>query len=1026
MNIGNFSVKNPVLLNILMVAILVIGFVSFMKLPRELETDVSFSWAFIIFPYPGVSAEEIEKNIIVKVEDEISDIDKIDKINSICSEGQGFVQVQFEDDISKEDFNRLFQELRTEIGNVSLPDGALDPIIDDFTTADFVPIIRVVLKGDADPIVMNDVSRDLQDKLLDIDNVSKAQIVGGQDREIWIEVDGKMMEAKHISLDEIANSLTYKNMNIPGGEVKTKDTNYILRTVGESEKIDDFKNVIVRRTEGQGTITIGDLAKINSGLADGNFDSRFNGEKAISILISKNSKGNSITIVDQIEKLTEEYKKTLPEGIKLELSNNTTWMIKDTLSTLGSNSMMGFGMLVFILFVFIGWRSSLITALGIPIAFAITFIFMEYIGETINSSSLFALVLVLGMIVDHAIVIIENSYRYRQSGMSAHDAAIKGVNEVVWPVLAATGTTIAAFLPLMLLPGIMGKFMRVIPIVVSLALVASTLEALFFLPSHFADWGGKKARKETGNFKKLQNIFIKILKPLYRHRYITFILTILVIISSLSLLGMVRKNLFEGEAMSLMLIDIELPTGTSRERTNEVAKKFEEILLPMIGNGEIVSVSTNVGFMEGETEWKTQSNVAQISIALEEIKKGRKRSVIEVLEDVKAKCSHIPGAEIVKYRRVENGPPVDKPVTFKVLGDNYSDMLIVTEGLKQILNDYEELYNIDDNYDEGAQELKVKVNEVRAIEYGLTPAQIGMYLRGCFDGITATKFFDNDEEIDVIVKLSSDSRNEVADITQLKIPSPTGVMVPFNNICSLEKTKGISSIKREDKERGITVTADSKDQTRSQEINKRIEDEFNSKFKKLYPSVKLNMSGAFAEFNNVLVDIVRLLGVGLFLMYVILGAQFKSYVQPFIMMLTIPFAFTGCILYLILADASLSIVVLYAVVALAGIAVNDAIVLISFINNQRRSGIEVTEAVLSGAATRLRPIILTSVTTMAGLVPMALELGGSSGVWAPMASTIVFGLLFSTVGTLFIIPCVYGILNDITSLFGFNMKLEGE
>lgn len=301
-----------------------------------------------------------------------------------------------------------------------------------------------------------------------------------------------------------------------------------------------------------------------------------------------------------------------------------------------------------------------------------------------------------------------------------------------------------------------------------------------------------------------------------------------------------------------------------------------------------------------------------------------------------------------------------------------------------------------------------------------------MYIRAGFEGVKATVFYDEDEEIDVLVKFAKDGRDSISDIEMMKIPTPSGVLVPFSTVAEIERVSGIGAIRRQQRSREITITADAIDQSRVGEISKRIEREFKENFKPLYPELSINMEGAFAEFNTLLADIVRLLGIGIFLMYIFLGTQFKSYIQPFIMLLTIPFAFTGCVLYLVISGTSLSIVVLYAVVALAGIAVNDAIVLISFINAQRRAGMETKEAIVSGATMRLRPIILTSVTTMGGLVPMALNIGGSSGIWGPMASTIIFGLLFSTLGTLIVIPCAYGILDDITKKLGFKMKLEGE
>lgn len=1026
MNIGKFSVTNPVLVDILMVSILLLGIFSFIRLPRELMSDVAFSWVFIAVPYPGVSAEEIEKNVTIKIEEEISDVDRLKRISSITRDGVCFVQVEFEDEISKNEFARLYQDVRVEFDKVTLPDGTMDPWIDDFTTSDFMPIISAVLIGDVDVATMNKTARTLREKLLDVEDVSKVEIVGGREREIWIEADRDKMEAYGISLDQIINALKYRNLNVPGGTLEYGNRSYLLRTLGEMQKTSDFGKVIVHRRPGQGSISVSDVATINSGYAKSAYDMRFNSDKALSLVISKKIKGNSLRVVDNVKKAVEEFQKSLPKTISLTLSNDTTFLIRDTLSTLGWNSLIGFVLLILVLFIFIGVRNSLITALGIPITFAITFIFMEMYGETLNGNSLFALVLVLGMIVDHAIVIIENSYRHRQLGLSASESAITGTNEVIKPVIAATGTTIAAFLPLMLLPGIMGKFMRIIPMVVALALTASTLEALIFLPCHFVEWGGKVKEKGKGFFGRWQNSFKSLLSKFYKRRWLTLLLTIITIAVTGALFPLVKQDLFAEEEWSQFFIDIKLPIGTPRYVTDEVTQRFEERLKPLVGNGEIVSLSSTVGFCITETEWLTASNYSQVTVDVTERKEGRERPISAIIDDFKQLCADIPGAESVHYRKLSSGPPMDKPITFRLLGDNYDDMASITSDLKKILEEYPELYNIEDNYDKGFPELRIIINEERARELGLSVGQIGLYLRNCFDGAKTTVFFDEDEEIDVIVKFAEKYRSSIEDILNLKFPTPDGRLIPFSTVCKLERSTGIGNIRRYEEKREITISADAEDKTRIRSIMDRIEKTFNEKYKNLYADITLKMGGEFAEFNLLLMDIGRLFSVGLFLMFVILGAQFKSFIQPFIMIFAIPFAFVGCILFLILSRTPLSIVVLFAGVALAGICVNDSIVLISFINSLRRKGIETMEAILEGATVRLRPIILTSVTTIGGLTPMAIGLGGRSETWAPMASTIIFGLFFSTVGTLFIIPCVYGIINDITGFFGKKMRAEGE
>lgn len=1035
MNIGKFSVSNPVLVNIAMIAILVMGYISLSRLPREAMSNVDFSWVFMAVPYPGATAEEVEKSVTIPIEEEVSDIDHIKRISSESSQGVAFVSVEFEDDISRSDFLRLFQDVRTEFDKVELPDGTMEPWVEEFSTADFMPIITLNLKGEVGDETINRTARELREKILDIDNVSKVEIVGGREREVWVEVDRDRLEALGLSLDEVINALKYRNLNVPGGVLEEQTRRYLLQTLGEIDDYREFSEVIVRRRPGMGSVKVGDIATVNRGMAPTVHDVRFNGEKAISLNISKKQQGNSIRIVNQVQETVDEFSKSLPPGLSVHYFNDTSLLIREVVDVLSKNALMGFFTLVLVLLIFIGVRNSIITALGIPITFAITFMFMEAYGESLNGNSLFALVMVLGMIVDHAIVIIENAYRHRQMGLSARDAAIVGTNEVIKPVVSGTLTTVAAFLPMMLLPGIMGKFMRIIPMVVCLALAASTLEALIFLPSHFADWGTKAKEMKEGFIGRWQGSFRRLVAVVFRHRYLTLFATLFAIVVSAGLGTQIKQDLYGGEEFTMFFVDLELPIGTPRSVTNRVASRFEERLLPLIGNGEIHSITTQVGFMAADDDWVTNSNVAQITVDVVERKEGRERPIRRIMDDIKAMCSDIPGADVVNYRMVNNGPPADPPVTFRVQGESYDDMVAVANEYVEMLEQYESdsgLYNIAHDYQRGYPELRIAINEERAAELGLNAGLIGLYIRNSFDGAEATSYFEEDDELDVIVKWAEPYRASVNDVLQMKFPAPAADggaprMVPFSTVASIERGRGIAEIKRGDRKREVTVTAESYDKDfAARTVMPKVQEAWEQRYKKTYPRLSLEVGGEFAEFGKVVSDLLRLLGVGLFLMYVILGAQFKSFFQPLIIGTAISFAFVGCVLFLVISGTPLSIVVMFAGVALTGICVNDSIVLISFINGLRRRGVPTHRAVVEGCGVRLRPIILTSVTTIGGLFPMAIGLGGRSDIWAPMASTIMFGLLFSTVGTLLVIPCLYGIFDDMAVKFGFTMRLEGE
>lgn len=1062
MNIGKFSLKNSVLMNILMGTIILMGLLAFFKLPKEESSDISFSWFFVRTIYPGVSAEDIEKSITVKIEDELQDIERVKRITSKTSEGSSFIQVEFEDGLPKGLLRKLMQDVRNDVDKVKLPDGAEIVYMDEFTMSDFMPIVSVTASSNASTEWVNEVVKDLQKDILRVQNVSKADIIGGQEREVWAQLDRDKLIALGLSPNEVISAIEYRHLNVPAGVVEGK-SNFTARTAGELSEIVHLDSVIVRTVKDEGVVRLSDVASINGGMAKAETEMRQNGNPGVSLNISKTKSGNAIEIVDEIREIVNEYQERYDGDIDFVISGDTTVRIKDILGSLGSNSIVGIILLFITLFLFLGVRNSLIVSLGIPVTFGLTFIFLDTMGYSLSSASTFALVLVLGMIVDHAIVIIENIYRHRQEGKDIEDAVEAGTNEVVIPVIAATATTIAAFLPLILLPGVMGAFMRIIPLVVTLALIASTFEALFFIPVHFAEWGSR-VRGDSKFFVWLKRVFKNVVTPLYEHRWKTVIVSLIIIIGSFALGGKaITVALFDSDVLPQFTINISLPMGSSREDVNNVIQRYEKVLLDSLGNGEIKTVNSYIGFMETETEWLTEDNVGQVKVFLEDGGKTLKREKVqEICDRYKDLCSGIPGADEISYQIVKAGPPVDKPISLRILGQDIDDMVALTDSLKllierippEVVQDqidsasaFDKLiwkyfpdkkpnpekapipYNIEDNFNRNTPEFVISVDERRAADLGLSVAEIGMFFRTAVEGQIAATFFDDGEDIDILVKFAEGEIRNSNDFEELLIPTADGRQVPFSTVCKVKEQDGIVKIEHYKGERAIKVVADMNDEDKAlaKAINEKIGEYYKENLQGLFPGIALSMEGEFEEFNRVIQDIVGLMFVAIFLLYIILGTQFKSYVQPFIMFATIPFAVVGVILFMVVSGTYFTMAVMYSAVALIGISVNDSIVLISFINHNRRvNGMNTEEAVINAAVTRLRPIILTSVTTMGGLIPLAVGIGGYSPVWGPMASTIIFGLFFSTAGTLLIIPCAYGIIDAIMNKMGLKMKLEGE
>jgi len=1015
-SIGRFSVTKPVLVNILMITVLTLGILSLVRLPQEQFAEIPFFWVNVIVPYPGVGAEDLESSVTIPVENAFQGIEKLKKISSTTSEGLSVVRVEFDDGISKQEFRSLYQDAQTRFSQVALPDGILTPIVDDFSSADFLPVIEVVISGNLPYEDLRGQAVALKNKILKVKDVSDVELLGLPDRQIMVNLDSSRLISLGLTVNEVVRAIGDQNSAIPSGTLSTDSREYLLRTLGSIKSIADFESVIVRRSAtSEGVVRVSDVAQVVDGFDPDSSLARFNGNPSVNLRVTKVVKGSSVAVVDGVTKIVEEARLKNSSGAKLTLFNDSTVQIESSLSVLSSNALMGLFLLVLILWLFIGLRNALITALGIPVTFALTFLVLDLLGETINTNTLFGLVLVLGLIVDHAIVIIENSYRLQSNGMLRHDAAIEGSNQVIWPVIAATATTVAAFLPLMLLPGTIGKFLRVIPLTVTIALIVSTGEALFFLPSHYAEWGPRekskrKRKREPGAwFDPIQHGYGRLLAKFYRFKGLILLLAHALTIGVFSLVGMLKQDLFSAEDYSYFNIEIITPRGTSLEETNRIVGQYEKVLLDKVGNGEILSISTKIGTLgSGEAN----STKAQITVDLAEMGEGRIRGINEVITEVQNETFYISGAEQVFFRKAQNGPPTADPLSFRFSGDDYKQLIDGSNAIINLLNSIDGVSNVESDFIAGSPELRIRLNQERASALGVKVQSVGSYIRARFDSIPAGLYFEKNEQIDIVVRFTSSDSKRYENLEQLLIPTDDGRLVPLSSVATIELDNSLGTIRRVEGKREITVTANAIDSLDLKQVNEQVKQLWQQSLTERYPDVAFSIGGEFDDFSNLIFDILRVFVLGIFLMYLILGTQFNSYSQPILILFSVPFAFIGVVLYLFVSGTPLSTTVIYSAVALAGIAVNDAIVLISFINELRSDGKGVSEAIGEAAQTRLRPIILTSLTTIVGLLPTAIGVGGFSVVWAPMASTIIFGLLFSTLTALFIIPMLYGTIYD--------------
>jgi multidrug efflux pump len=1017
-SIFTFSARNPVFVNMVMIAIVVLGLQSFMTLPREIQSEINFNWIFIITVYPGASSEEIEKLITIPIEDEISDVEDIDILSSFSSENTSFISVKFVD-MRQSLFDKRFNDLRVELDKVKdLPEDAENPTIFQLNTSTFLPALNVVLSGDIPEEEMKRIAEDLKKRILDLEDVSKIEVAGIRDRQIWIEVDPAKVSASQVALLQLADAVRAKNLNLPGGRIKSGATEYVVRTIGELKNAEDISRVTIFNNPQTGKVTLGDLARVRDTFEERSTVSRFDGENSVTLSISKKAKGNAIRLSDQTKKIVEEFRSRLPARASITVTSDYSVSIKEILQKLEANAAMGFILVVILLYVLLGARNAIFAGIGIPVTLLSAFFFMKVYGESFNGNSLFGLVLVLGMLVDDAVVIVENCYRYMQKGYSPFEAVRIGAPEVAIPVLASVLTTMAAFLPLMLMPGIMGAFMRIIPIVVCLALAASLFEAFFILPAHIAHWG----RPQSGGLKRvdrfftsLKNRYARLLVKILRKRYLVAALVLLLALLSAAMVPLVGIEMFPQEDISLFLINIRMPVGTNLQATDDVVRRVEQMCLNL-PKQELESVVGNVGILQHEEGIDVETNVGQVTVDLTPDRE-RRRTVEDIITELRTQSERIPGPASIDFTKISGGPPTGSPVELRVKGKYLDTLEVVADRVKDELRTMPGVYDVRDDFTPGKEEMKVIVDEEKAAALGLETYTIARTIRTALAGDEISEIMDGDEEVKVVLKLPEDWRQDMTNLQGLMIKNHEGKPVALKNVTDFAITRSYAEIYRFQRDRAITIRANvNKRETSAVKVNQELAARF-ANIRAQYRGYSLDFRGEFEEFKRAFSSLGRLFIVGILLIFVILGAQFRSWLQPLVVIITVPFAFIGATFGLLVTGYPFSVISLFGMVGLAGVAVNSAIVLIDFINKTREKGTGPWLAIIISAKVRLRPILLTSTTTIFGLLPMAVGLGGKSPTWQPLASTLVWGLSVGTCLTLFVIPAVYGIYLDVTKRF---------
>jgi len=1022
MSIPKFSTEQPVFVNLFMILMLVVGVIAFISIPKEEWPEVPVNTVAIKTFYPGASPEEIEALITKPIEDEVCNVEDVWYVASFTSEGRSTVNVYFDPDIK--DYYRKLQEVQTEVNKVNnLPVGAEDPEVEDYSIP--FQLITIGIVGDGAEKEITKIAEDLSSELKKIYGVKDAELAGERDREIWVEVDPDRLESYGLSLDMVMASLKKKNLNLPGGTIKISGNEFILRTVGEVKRLKEIENVVIRESSTGGHVFLKDVATVNDTFAEMNTISRINGKRGIAVTVAQSDVGNIADIVEEIKSVVKPYHERLPEGAEIIYINDNSLYLKERLGILYSNAVTGFILVIISLFLFIGARPAFVTAIGIPVSFCICFLLMDVMGISINSLSLFAIIVVLGMVVDDAIIVTENVYRYIEKGLPIKEAARLGAEEVFWPILAAVSTTMAAFLPMLLMTGILGNVMSVIPKVVIFALAGSLWEAFLILPSHLADFARPpKVKKYRGAdsawFKKTHEKYVLLLGKVLRKRYYAvagiFCGGVIILFTAVTTVDFI---LFPNPDFDTFMVKVEAPASTNIEETDRITSAATDII-QSFPETEVVSLKTkigqkiaNLGARDGGMEYG--SSIAEVEVRLSNYQ-DRERSGNEILDEIREKVSRLDTADYYKISVMRMGPPVGKPVAVRVEGDDFGILGNIAEKVIKELKTISGVVDVEQDFHPGKEEIRIKVDEEKAALYKLSVEQVAMTVQYAYLGGVATEFKEENEDIDVVVKLDKKTRDDIQGILDLKIRNSDGDMILLKNVASLVRERGYSKIRRRDQKRIINVTANIVEaENNSRDVIHEIEKTM-APFMKRFPGYELSFGGEFEDTKKSMASLFKAFAVSVFLIYMILATMFKSFIQPFLLMLSIPFSVIGVFVGIVIMQVPIGMMVFLGIIGLSGIVVNDSIVLIDFINRRKAEADQSEdrfEVTIDACRTRLRPILLTSITTILGLMPLALGIFGREFMMTPMAISIVWGLTLSSVLTLFIIPCFYTILEDL-------------
>jgi multidrug efflux pump len=1031
MIVNHLALKRSAAVLALLVFLVVTGVYSYVTLPRESFPDITIPYVFVTTTYEGVAPEDMEKLITIPIERKIKGISDLEEIRSTSAEGLSTVAVKFLPGVNIDD---ALQKVRDKVdqAKADLPqDLKDDPVIQEVNFSD-IPVIRVVLSGPFSLRRLQNFAEDLEDRIESIPGVLDARMTGGLEREIHVEFDLDRVGAYNVPFSSLINAVTRSNVNMPSGSMDIGEGKYLVRVPEDFKHPSDIFSIVAFVRNGK-PVYLRDVGSIDDGYKDPLTRSRINGEKSVTLAIQKRSGENILSVTDEVKRAVEEMRPIFPPALKIDLTSDMSHDVRLMVSDLENNIISGLILVLAVIFIFIGTQSAIFISLAIPYSMLITFTILYGFGVTLNMVVLFSLVLALGMLVDNGIVIVENIYRHMQQGKPRKEAARVATDQVAWPVITSTLTTLGAFAPILFWPGIMGEFMFFLPETMIIVLTASLFVALVINPVLSSRYqkvkATGKAGKVTGKEPWIKRVYLRFLTWALNHRLIVVSTAFLLLIASTAGFARFGKGteFFPDTEPRRAYVHVKTPEGTNLDTSDSIVAQVEKIVS---GYPDIRYVISNIGSEGGDpfSQGGTGTHINRVALDFKDFH-DRSRPSSEIVKEIREKLlKTIKGAE-VQVEKEEEGPPTGPSINMEIAGEDIHELGELARRVRDKIRDIPGLVDLKDNFVKGKPEIRVRINKEKAALLNLDAYTIAYTVRAAINGVKVGVFREGKDEYDIMARLPEKDRHSVESLKRITVSGPQGEPIPLTSVAEVSLATGVGAIQRLDQKRVVTVSGDVAGRLANDVIK-----EIDQKLKKDFAwprGYTYRFTGEQREQEKAQAFLSKAFVAALFIILMILLAQFDSLTTPLIVLSSVVLSLIGVFFGLLITGTAFGIIMTgIGVISLAGVVVNNAIVLIDYYNQLLARGMRSRDALIQAGMTRFRPVMLTAITTLLGLIPMAtgisfdfkkfaLDIGSESTQWwGPMAVAVIFGLSIATLLTLVVVPVLCSLAHDFKNWRG--------